>query len=464
MAGLFDTLSLGSRSLNTYRKAIDVTGHNLANVNTPGYTRQRLAIESVTTSTSQGSVGSGAEGTKIVRIENEFFNSQVQVETSVEGSMESRGNGLKKALTALGETIDRNSPTGISSGGISQGLADFFASMQSLSTNPESVPERQVALQKAQDLAVRFNRVDQRLAAVQSGLNKTVASEVDQVNSLASDIAKLNARIMGEEAAAPGVASDLRDARQLKIEELSRLVKADAIEQEGGAVNVIVAGVSLVEGNSVVNTLESFDSGSGDLLVRATGQGAALDLTGGSIHGNITARDTDVREVRDQINELASRFMEEANAIHSGGFGLNGATGENLFSGTNAADMAVNTKILTNPAAFQASDKPDETSNNSVVLALARLGNATQAALGGQSFSDRQAQIVAGVGQKVADSQNDLADQQTVSDLARSQREAISGVSLDEEMANLVMFQKAFQASAKLISMTDEMLQTIIQM
>jgi flagellar hook-associated protein 1 len=464
MAGLFDTLSLGSRSLTTYRKAIDVTGHNLANVNTAGYTRQRLEIESVATSTTSGPVGSGAEGVRIVQIQNEFFNAQIQVENSVEGSLEGQSNALRQALNALGETIDRNSPSGISTGGISQGLADFFASMQSLSTNPESIPERQVVLQQAQDLATKFNRVDTRLAAVESTLNKVVSSEVETVNGLANDIAKLNAAIMREEAASDGVANDLRDARQLKLEELSRLVKVESVEQPDGSVSVLAGGVMLVEANTTPNTLETFDSGSGNLLVRAAGQTTALELTGGSIAGNISTRDGEVRVLRAQINELASTLLEKANEIHSAGFGLNGSSGENLFTGSNAADIQVNANLLGNPALFQASGQSGESGNNSTVLALARLGKTAHEALGAQSFSDRQAEIVASLGEKVAEAENDLADQQAISGLAKGQRESLSGVSLDEEMANLVMFQKAFQASAKLISMTDEMLQTIIQM
>src|SRR5690349_16535658 len=109
MAGLFDTLSLGSRSLSTYRKAIDTTGHNLSNVHTAGYTRQRLEIETTTVNNgTSGPVGTGAEGVRIVRLQNEFAERQIQVETSIEGSLNVRYETLQQALTSLQEAIDRS--------------------------------------------------------------------------------------------------------------------------------------------------------------------------------------------------------------------------------------------------------------------------------------------------------------------------------------------------------------------
>jgi flagellar hook-associated protein 1 FlgK len=464
MAGLFDTLALGSRSLETYRKAIDVTGHNLANVNTPGYTRQRLVLESVAGSSDIGEIGGGVDATQVQQLHNQFFDQQIQVESSVQGSLEARQDALQQALTSLQETINRSDPSGTSTSGISQALSDFFGGLQSLSTDPGSIPERQVFLQKAQTLAARFNQVDSKLGNVSTMLNESISSDVNKVNTLAQDIAKLNGAIAQEEAASGNPANDLRDSRQSKVQELARLVKVDVIEQPPGSLNLIVGGVPLVAGGDVVSNLETFDSGNGDLQVRAGGQVTALSLTGGSIEGSISVRDKELSQVRAQINTLAETLVSEMNTAHAEGFGMAGSTGAAFFTGQNAKDIAVNSALLADPAFLQANGVSGETGDNAVVVAMARLGNAAHAALNGQSFSDRQAQIVAGLGQNVADAQRDVDDQKAISDFVESQRESISGVSLDEEMANLVMFQKAFQASAKLISMTDEMLATIIQM
>jgi len=225
MAGLFDTLGIGARSLTTYRKAIDVAGHNLANVNTDGYTRQRLAIEATTTGSDMGTIGSGSEGTRIDRLHNVFIDKQVQVENSVSGSIETKQDALQQAINALNEALDRNGASGTSTAGISQGFSDFFAALQSLSTNPLTIPERQVALQKAIELCNKFNQTDSRIAAVETGLNEHLQSDVTQANTLLSDIATLNNKISSDESFADSPANDLRDARQQKIDQLASLIK-----------------------------------------------------------------------------------------------------------------------------------------------------------------------------------------------------------------------------------------------
>jgi flagellar hook-associated protein 1 FlgK len=465
MAGLFDTLALGSRSLSTYRKAIDTTGHNLANVNTEGYTRQRVLIEATTIDGgADGPIGNGSEAVKIVQLQNRAATRQLQTEASIEGSLTAKHNALEQSLVFLQESIDRNGTNGTNTRGISQGLVDFFAAAQNVATNPASVPDRQVFLQKAQELATKFNSADSRLSSLHNSLNDHVSAEVAQANGLLQEIARLNESIVSEEALSSGYANDLRDTRQVKLEALSKLVKVDAAEQENGAINLSISGNLMVDGREVANTLESFDAGNGSNLVRVTGQSTAVNLTGGSLQGTIHVRDGELAQLRDQIDLLASTVITEVNAVHRDGFGLNGSTGADFFTGSGARDIAVNADILRDPSLLQASGVSGESGNNTVALRLASLNTATHTVLGGLTFSGKQAQTIAALGQEVATTKTELADQQTISQFVRNQRDSISAVSVDEEMTNLIMFQNAFQASAKLISMTDELLATIIEM
>ena len=465
MAGLFDTLALGANSLSTYRKAIDTTGHNLANVNTPGYTRQRLLIEATTVDGGAwGPIGNGSEAVKIQQLQNKTTLKQLQIEASVEGSLSAKQEALQQALVFLQESIDRNGGSGTNTKGISQGLADFFAAAQSVAASPASIADRRLFLEKAQELATKFNTADARLDSLQQGLSDRVTAEVSEANALVTEIAKLNESIVSEEALSPGYANDLRDSRQLKLEALAKLVKIDTAEQENGAVNVSIGGNLVVDGRDVAGTLETFDAGGGNLQVRLAGQGTALALTGGSIQGTIAVRDGELAGLRSEINQLASTLISEVNAVHSTGFGLDGTTGANFFTGSTAADIAVNSTIISNPRLFQASGIAGESGNNTVAQAIASLNQKTHAGLGSVSFSNKQAATIAALGQELATAESELADQKTISQFVRNQRDSISGVSVDEEMTNLIMFQKAFQASAKLISMTDEMLATIIEM
>jgi flagellar hook-associated protein 1 FlgK len=317
-------------------------------------------------------------------------------------------------------------------------------------------------LSQAQALASKFNNVDSRLSSVSDGLNQQVQSQTGQVNDLLTSIAGLNKAISGEEALSGGSANDLRDTRQTKLEDLAKLVKFDAAEQPNGAVNIVIGGVSMVDGNDVQNTLETFDPGNGGLQVRVAGQTDALALTGGSIEGAISVRDNEVAGVRSQINSLASTLITTVNGIYSAGFSASGATGENFFNGTDASDIQVNPSVG-DSSTFQSSGSAGG-SGNEIVLALAQLSHQGQTGLGGKTFSDKQGEIVAGLAQQVANANSDLQDQSAITNYVQTQRDSVSGVSLDEEMSNLVMFQKAFEASAKLISMTNELLGTIIQM
>ena len=463
MAGLFDTLNLGSRSLSTYRKAIDVTGHNLANVNTEGYTRQRLQIGTTTTDGGPfGPLGNGSDAVQITRLYSRATEKQLQTEASIHGSLDAKHDALEQALVFLQESIDRNGANGTTTKGLSQGLSDFFTAAQNVATNPGSIEQRQVFLQKAKELATKFNTTDSRLETLQAGINDRISSEVTEANSLLQEIAKLNEAIVGEEALSTGFANDLRDTRQLKMEELAKLVKFDAAEQENGAINISVAGNLLVDGREVADSLETFDAGGGNLQVRVAGQAAAAALTGGSIYGSIAVRDGELANIRSQVDLLASTFISEVNAVHRTGFGLEGTTGADFFTGTNAGDIAVNAGLTA--SSFQASGVAGQAGNNTIAKAIASLSDSKHAALNGLSFSGKQAQTIASLGQDVASAKSELADQQTISQFVRDQRDSVSGVSIDEEMTNLIMFQNAFQASAKLISMTDEMLATIIEM
>ena len=206
MAGLFDTLALGANSLSTYRKAIDTTGHNLANVNTPGYTRQRLLIEATTVDGGAwGPIGNGSEAVKIQQLQNKTTLKQLQIEASVEGSLSAKQEALQQALVFLQESIDRNGGSGTNTKGISQGLADFFAAAQSVAASPASLADRRLFLEKAQELATKFNTADARLDSLQQGLSDRVTAEVAEANALVTEIAKLNESIVSEEALSPGL-------------------------------------------------------------------------------------------------------------------------------------------------------------------------------------------------------------------------------------------------------------------
>ena len=472
MLGLFGTLQLGARGLATQRQGVEVAGHNLANASNPAYSRQRLSIRSTAEVMGQyGPVGTGADATGIQQVRSQILDSQIVSERSVGGSLEAQQGALQYAQARLGQQLDRLSSgsegttaaNGVGGGRqIASGLADLFNAFQSLSTNPTSLSERNIVLSRASELSTQFNQLDSGLAGLDTQLNQTVTSDVRSANGLLDEIAHLNAQISRIEGGGMGAANDLRDQRQAKLEELAQVVRVDTVEQEGGTVDVAIGGVLFVNGGTASTHLETFDPGDGRLLVRAEGTADALSITGGRIHGTIDARDGALQELRNAIRGIASNLISEVNAAHADGFGLDGSTGAPFFLGTSAADMRVNPDLANNPGRLQASADPAAPGNNVIALRLAQIGTRPLAALGGQTLSGRYTQGVSDIGEALASVNRQISDQDAITSMLETQRDSVSGVSVDEEMTDLTRFQRAYQASAKLINTVDELLDITI--
>ena len=473
MLGLFGTLNLATRSLSTQRQGTEVAGHNLANVNNPAYARQRLTLTTgVTVPDTLGPQGTGAEAVSIVQLRNALLDRQILGEAAVIGSLESQQRTLEYAQTNLGQLIDRQTSGAegaASSGGVGgqHGLAEemssLFNSFQSLSTNPTSTAERQVLLLKAQTVATQFNQVSTRLGELNSLLNESLSVDVESANRMITEIAQLNEQIISVEVGG-AVANDLRDIRQQRLEELGKLVKVDTVGSAAGSIDLSIDGVAMTSGRDVLDQLEVYDPGTGQLGIRARSAGTPLTLTGGSIQGTMESRDGALATLRSEVNTIAANLITEVNAVHSRGFSLSGTTGASFFTGTGSANIQVNATLLADPNLIQASSVAGANGNNEVVLELAQLASRKIAALGDQTFGHAYGQTVAKLGQSLASVTTQIDNQNNVDEMLKRQRDSFSGVSLDEEMTDLIKFQKAFEASARLVSIVDEMLDVVIGM
>lgn len=469
--GLFGSLNLAARSLQVQQQGIEVAGHNLANVNNPAYSRQKIAIHSAgAIQTNDGFIqGIGADVAGIQQVRNALLDAQMVSENSVTGSLEAQQQALQYAQADLGQQIDQRASgaegaaaaAGIGQHGIGDAMNDLFNSFQALSTQPSSTTQRDIVLNKATQLAERFQATDKRLDALNDSLNTSVETEVAGANQILSEIAQLNRKIVRAEMNSDGVANDLRDARQAKLEELGKIVKFDTSEGAAGSVNISIGGVLMVDSTEVAETLETYDV-SGKTMVRAASTDAPLNITSGRIHGFIEARDTSIQALRDNLSSLASTLIAEVNRLHQTGFGKDGSTGLAFFSGTNASDIAVNSALTADKIAT--SDTAGEVGNNKIILALAQLKEAPQSGLSNLTISQNYSRVVAKLGSDLDRVNQGVSDQAAVSNMVATQRDSVSGVSMDEEMTDLLKFQRAYQASAKIVNVIDEMLLSIINM
>jgi flagellar hook-associated protein 1 FlgK len=470
MLGLFGTLNMAARSLQTQQAGVEVSGQNLANVNTAGYSRQRVNIQtSPDVQTAIGSEGTGANAVAIQQIVSTLLNTQIQNQSSSGGYWNGQQTALQNAQNALNEFLNggtstsssSTSTTSSSSTGLATQLSGLFNAFQAVATSPGSVSARQALIGQAQSLATTFNQVSTQLGSQQTSLNNSLSDDADSANKLLADIANLNKQISTAEFSG-GTANDLRDAREQDLENLAKLSNITTSTGTNGSVDVSIGGQSLVAGNQVMDTLKTYDAGGGNLLVQTATGGVPLTLTGGSMQGTIDARDGTLATLQGSVNTLASSLITQVNTIHSAGYSLTGSTGAAFFGGTDATTISVNQSLVDNPSLIQASGSPTATGDNSVALSLAQLASASQSTLNNQTFGDSYTQTVANLGNALNDANNQVTSQATLATMLANQRSSVSGVNVDEEMTNLMTYQQAYTASAELVKTVDQMLTTLL--
>ncbi len=470
MLGLLGTIEMARSSLQVAQQGVQLAGHNLANAANPAYARQRLHIESAQTiPTTQGNEGTGATVTGFDQIRDKILDNSIIFEDSITSSLEEKERSLVQMESYLGQNIDRQTAAGSSgtvgssSGtqyGLAEGMSEFFNAVQSLSIAPTSTADRQVLILKGQQLASKFNDVDSRLGFLRNRLNEDIPAEVGEINTLLEQISEVSSDIKRCETGLVR-ANELRDRRQEKLEALAKLTDIQITETD--SFDVSMNGVAMISDSVLVDSFKAVADDAGMYQVRSTVTNNVIGLSAGKLKGTLDARDISLVTLRGRINTLSTNLITEVNAVHTTGVALDGTTGRNFFTGTNASNIGVNTVLTNDPRLIQISGNGDP-GDNAAGLNLARLVGRTIAGLGNRTFADNYNVTVTNFGQELSDVKTKLADQGALTQMLVSQRESISGVSMDDEMTHLITFQRAYQASSRLITILDELLNETIRM
>ena len=465
-------MSMAAKAMQAQMAGVNVSGQNLANVNTPGYSRQTVRIAaSPDVASALGPQGDGAAATGIQQVVSALLNTQVQNQQSTSGYWTGQQTALQTAQNALDEFLNGGASTSStastvvssSSTGIATQLSSLFTAFQALATSPNSASARQAVLSQAQALSGAFNAVNSQLGSLRSSLNTSLDTGVSAANGLLAQVATLNQQITAAEFGG-GTASALRDTRQQALESLAQLTNITTSTDTTGAVSVTIGGQSLVSGNQQLDSLQTYDAGGGQMLVRTATGGADLTLTGGSLQGTIDARDNTLATLQTGVNSIASALITQVNAIHSTGYNPAGGSGALFFTGTDAGSMAVNPALTNNPNLIQASGSASASGDNAAALQLAQLASSTQAALNSQTFGKAYTQSVAGLGNDLKNANTQVTNQAAVAQMLNTQRSSVSGVNMDEEMTSLLAYQRAYEASAKLVATVNVMLGDVLAM
>ena len=550
-SNIFSVLNTAKLGLLSQQLAIEVTGQNIANVQTEGYSRQEVIFEATNPRNfSLGQVGTGVRVAGIERSHNEFLFSQILGEGDTLGRFQVRKDVFEQLELLLSEN------NGLSLNG---SLSSFFNGLQDVASNPTGLPERSSLLAEAQNLSSVFNNLGESLFQIQQNLDSAISVEVAKINSLAQEVAALNKSIHANEPTTFS-ANDLRDKRDQKVKELSEMIDLNFVDEMDGQISLTLDdGTPLVLKSTVFTLATSINGNNKSFLdigvLDATGNSTNVtsSLTGGTIKGFLEMRDVEVEGLKDKLDRLAAGFIQEFNEIHQQGFGIDGSTGNNFFnplkttvvsnvnntgsstltatngdpsnisidkyeitftgsnsfslqnlttgissgtftftsgstfnlangfavtiSGTPAVgdsyklsasesaarEFSVSNEVLSNGNKISAGLNSSTDGGNALALTdlqskLVFDSVTLKSGSGTFTFDEFYSSIVGTVGVQSYASRNTLSQKEGILLQLNPRRESIAGVSIDEEMINMIKFQQAFNAAARLIGVAEEMM------
>ena len=576
MTSPFFGLDIATRALRTQQTLVDITNQNVANANTPGYSRQTADLKAsaaypipVFNQTGIGQLGTGVEITRISRARDTFLDGQVRNQLSSQRRWDARQAALKQ----LEATVNEPSSTGLSAT-----LTKYFQGWQEVANSPSDASARASLIQQGQAVVDVIHTQYQQFTQQQQDLDSQIGLTVTDINDYAQQIASMNKQISMVETAGMK-ANDLRDQRDQLLDKLSGLARVTYVESGEGSVSVYLGSRQLVDRDTANKLQAVAPPGQRWVQVQWASDGAAASLADGKLQGIVESRDTIVQARIDDLNTLAKRVISSVNSLHASGVGLDGKSGVGFFTGTDAATIGLDAQ-LTGPNAtdhvaaarmyadaasasgynFARGDSSNAVALGALANSVAQLGSSsglqpgtslgsappvtvlgssvlngsanttysvsapggtavtfsdgvsTQtgtvtvgqdsagnqivtvdagsfgvrlalsapagaslssvlAKLDGQSIStaispttigDQHAQQVATLGVESSTAQGESANQQVLVKHLQTQRDSVSGVSLDEETTHLIQYQRAYQAAARVVTVVDSMLDTLI--
>jgi len=565
---MFASLNLGTEAMRAAQGALGVIGHNIANINTEGYSRQRAILETSTPQQANpGQRGTGVSFDRIQRLNDAFTKIQINSETRKFGEFSIASDILDQMETILNEPDDN---------GLQVAISDFLNSFHTLANNPEDFGARSITVQKGVSLGNKLNFLSNSMSEIQAQVDDLVNLKVDEVNAITERISSLNNRIASAEAGGLQDANDLRDIRELELRNLNQILSVTAYEDENNLLIVETQGAVLVAGTQQI-PLGTINDVDGHLIPADGRNGAPVTVLGGEFKGLLDARDSAIDRTVENIDELSKKIIEEVNRLHSRGATLDGHTqatgtvsisqlnerlvnlervgdthftpvaGSFYISAYSAVDgtfqeeqaiavdpnadsindiiarvntafasgrvqaqltagnklefigaagvrfqfiedstergddsdllmaMGINTLLegqsgftfavrqeVQDDLSLVAAGNSSSPGDNRNALAIAALKESSPLNNGASSFEEFYAEIVSRSGTDAQVASRNEENQASLLELLDQRLASTTGVSLDEEAANMLTFQRMFQAAAKYVRTMDSVLETLI--
>ncbi|MCL1980700.1 MAG: flagellar hook-associated protein FlgK [Proteobacteria bacterium] len=463
MTSLLNALNAGKTSLLTNQKSIEIVGNNIANVNTPGYSRQRAQLTNMPSVNFGGFfIGQGVTVSDVSRDYSLFITRQLQGKTIDYGE----ASGKSNALTELERTFN------VSQNNLSAQINDFFDAWQQLTTNPSGQVERDLVIQRGQLLGEAFNSITNEMDSITQNIDREIVAEVPALNVKLAELARLNERINLIEVTGQTANSD-RDSRDLLVQDLSETLGIQTYTDNRGMLCAYLpGGTPLVMGTTAATISTVTEGTTINLQVNIAGstRSVGVDDLGGKFKGMFEMRDVFIQGLRDDLNTLAIDLTTTVNDAHLDGYGSDGVTGRLFFNDISALppDMVASRSIvvaLTDTSQVAVAGNPAAApGDNENALRIAQLESTHKVGTTNNTFNDFFSQMVATVGVEAAHNNLAMAGAQDATMQLQNLRDGYSGVSLEEEMVDLIQYQRGFQSSAKYLATVDELMNSLLQL
>lgn len=449
MPGLIAGLEVARRALLAHQAALTVTGHNISNVATPGFTRRKsILLPQEAERTPEGSLGSGVEFGGVSRSRDLFLDSQLREESGLAGKWEARSDSLGRIEILL------NEPSG---SGLSELLNEFWNSWLDLSNSPEDFAARTVVVQKGETLATAFRQTDTRLESVLDSSDREVEQAVAEINARLEEVGRLNSQIYSVQTS-QGETADLEDRRDYLIDSLAKDSGASHLVRADGTLVVRIGNRTVVQGNDVSGlALERYAEGQhSHLRVVYAFDGVKPDDLSGRIGGLIEVREQLLPAFREQLGSLARTLVQSVNRVHEAGPSRLG-----FFRGNRIDNIEVVPDLALDPSKVNAGSSGDA-GDNDIALSIAALRDARILANSTATPGSFYSAAVAGVGSLRQQASIIAEGQNSAVRSLEAQRQAAIGVNLDEELARLIESQRAYQSAARLFHTWDTMFDALL--
>lgn len=440
MSGLNTSLLIGWQALEAAQGALTATSNNIANANTPGYTREVPQLAAAQQEIVGGDVlGGGVSLTGLKSVRDDLLNLQIQQQTSMQSSADAQSSSLQQIqnyFTATGTDI-------------ASALSSFSSSLTQLSASPSDPAVQQGVLSSGQNLARAFNTTANGLTGAQANSDTQITQTVAQINSLTSQIAQLNGQL-AQTTAAGQDGGTVQDQRDELVRQLSTLTGISITQSADGETITTGNGSPLIMGNKSYSLQTTTGTNGFQKVLDANGNDITASIQGGELGAAIQIRDQVIPGFLTQLNTLASQFAAAFNTAQAKGFDSKGNAGQNFFSVPPSGNAAAGISVaISDPSQIAISSDGSAGSNGNVANLSAVL---TTALPSGQTPVQAYANLVGQVGTAASDAgTQSSAISQNLLHLT-NQLGSVSGVSIDEETTNLIRFQTAYEAAARIVS------------